>query len=529
MAHRLTIPLPFELADRAFRNAATFQPDYRQIPPSPEVEEILQEIADWFGVLGDTEGEEPRLLKRQLWQLRVAILYGLLPYDSTALAISDLATRIASRAHLYPDLRSRSDSLLHLATSLVGSPINPKRQVLRSDLQRLVNQGLSVGLILALVRNHLPALTQTVEDLQTIGKSIYFVSSRRQYLASTFDHVIIPFSTHNCALTKEVLYGYRASTAKVIYYYPSERPPSSSSKLRLPAPIPASRVTECPPPPHPPSPPAPDPVIWSFIGPERPREVSDTDYYVAARTLLLANNHYVLLREDSKALELSDLVEGRLSLDDLQRRLPRKPVRDLREGDLLVLRVRGSGDYLIEVADDLMRADGRRDLRTSAVDWKPPLRGVLARRGSKWFLNQLQNRGLRLAAHDYLWKWTTEEVIGPQSESHFYETIAILEDCGWCFSEPDVLQAAGRRWKEMRQLRNYHRKAGQRIRGILLTRLRAIIDTRPTIGSEYQLEVPGISAGAMALVRIAAVDSRVRTVPFNHIGVPFPILDNQAD
>ena len=528
MAHGLTNPLPFELADSAFKNAATFRLEYRQIPPSPDVEEILQEIAGWFGVLGDTEGEGPRLLKRQLWQLRVAVLYGLLPFDSGALAIADLADQIASRAHQYPDLRTRSDCLLRVATSLVGSPINPKRQVLRSDLQRLVNQGRSVGLILALVRNHLPALTQTVEDLQSIGKSIYFVSSRRQYLASTFDHVIIPFSTHNCALTKEILYAYRASTARVIYY-PSERPPSSSSKLRLPAPIPASRVPEFPSPPQAPSPPAPDPEIWSFIGPEKPPEVADTDYYVPARTLLLANSHYVLLREDSKALELSDLVEGRLSLDDLERRLPRKPVRDLRQGDLIVLRVRGSGDYLIEVADDLMRADGRRGLRTSAVDWKPPLRGVLARRGSKWFLNQLQKRGFHLAAHDYLWKWTTEEVIGPQSKSHFYETIAILEDCGWRFSETDVLQAARRRWKEMRQLRNYHRKAGQRIRGILLTRLRAIIDTRPTIGSEYQLEVPGVAAGAMALVRIAAVDSRVRTVPFNHIAVPIPILDNQAD
>ena len=147
------------------------------------------------------------------------------------------------------------------------------------------------------------------------------------------------------------------------------------------------------------------------------------------------------------------------------------------------------------------------------------LKDVLTEHGSRWFLQLLEKRDFHVANHGYLWKWTTDEAISPQKESHFYEIIAILDDCGRALGERDVLEAAQRRWEEMRELKHYHQKAGQQIREYLLSRLRTIIDSRPRIGSEYELQIPGVSAGTMAIVRIAAVDTEVVSIPYHRAGV----------
>ncbi|MDE0000471.1 MAG: hypothetical protein OXQ89_22220, partial [Rhodospirillaceae bacterium] len=90
-----------------------------------------------------------------------------------------------------------------------------------------------MGLIVALARNHLPAYTSNLmEDFQTLQPRIQFIASRRHLLASTFGHIVVPFGTRQCALTHEVLHGYRAPSATVVAYRGEAMAPQR--KVRLP-------------------------------------------------------------------------------------------------------------------------------------------------------------------------------------------------------------------------------------------------------------------------------------------------------
>ena len=521
---------PFELATSAFQHARQFQLRTNRLPPYPLVDDLVSETSRWLTTLRDEESHHARDLRIQVWRLRGAVLYGLVPFDDSALKICEIARSIVTKGKYYPVLRARCERLSERADALVSSPDNPKRDAVRAELARDATDGTSVGLIVALARNHLPAYTSNLmEEFQTLQPRIQFIASRRHLLASTFGHIVVPFGTRQCALTHEVLHGYRAPSATVVAYCCEAMAPQRN--VRLPCPIAVSGNEEIREPHDRRWPVERDgddtPVredLWSSI---KHAETSgmggaapiDTAYLVPARGLLLANGAHVFLRDDSKAVEISDLVDGRRTLDDYGKRFRRTPVGQLQTGDLIVLRVQGSGDYLVEVANRLMRKDGKVGLHDSALDWKPILRDVLTEHGSSWFLRQLEKRSLNLANHRYIWKWTTDEVISPQKESLFYEIIAILDDCDRPLGERDVLQAAKRRWEEMKELKQYHQKAGQRIRRKLLRRLRTIIDSRPNIGSEYELQIPGVSAGTMAIVRIAAVDTEVVSIPYHRAGV----------
>ena len=524
-------PSPFELAASAFEHANQFQLRTNRLAPFPLVDGLASETGTWFRTLRDEESHSARALRIQVWRLRTAVLYSLVTFDDPALKIRATTQAIVTGGVYFPSLRARCERLSEHVEALMSGPGNPKRDEVRAELARHAGDGKNVGLIVALARNHLPAFTSDlIEDFQTLGQGIEFVASRRHLLTSTFDHIVVPFGTRQCALTNEVLCGYRAPATTVIAYHSEAMAPRR--QIRLPCAIEVRDRPEEANEPNDDSPTAgedvddsPDrEIFWSTI---KQTEASvtgdaattDTAYFIPARGILLANGAHVFLRDDSRAVEISDLVEGRRSLDDFERHFPRIPVRQLQTGDLIVLRVQGSGEYLVEVADDLMRKDGKAGLRDSAIDWKPMLKDVLTEYGSRWFLQQLEKRDFHLANHSYLWKWTTNEVISPQKESHFYEIIAILDDCGQALGERDVLEAAKRRWEEMKELKHYHQKAGQQIRGNLLSRLRTIIDSRPKIGSEYELQIPGVSAGTMAIVRIAAVDTEVVSIPYHRAGV----------
>ena len=524
-------PSPFELVTSAFEHAKQFRLRVNRIAPFALVDALVSDTGAWFRALRDEESHHARELRIQVWRLRAAVLYSLVEFDDPALEIRATTQVIVTSGLHFPSLRAQCHQLSERVEELMSGPGNPKREQVRAELASCAADGKKVGLIVALARNHLPAFTSDlIADFQTLGRGIQFVASRRHLLTSTFDHIVVPFGTRQCALTNEVLCGYRAPATTVVAYHSEAMAPRR--EIHLPCtiavrdrPEEADEPSECRLSAREDFDDSPDrEVFWSAI---KQAEIAvigdaattDTAYIIPARGILLANGAHVFLRDDSKAVEISDLVEGRRSLDDFEKRFPRTPVKQLQTGDLIVLRIQGSGEYLVEVADDLMRKDGNAGLRDSAIDWKPMLNDVLTEFGSRWFLQQLEKRDFHLANHSYIWKWTTDEVISPQRESRFYEIIAILDDCGRALGERDVLEAARRRWEEMKKLKHYHQKAGQQIRRNLLSRLRTIIDSRPKIGSEYELQIPGVNAGTMAIVRIAAVDTEVVSIPYHRAGV----------
>ena len=376
-------PSPFELAASAFEYAPQFRLRTSRIARFPLVDGLVSETGTWFGMLRDEESHHARELRIQVWRLRAAVLYSLVAFDDPALDIHAIMQAIVTRGAHFPDLRVRCDRLSELVQALISGQRNPKRDQVRAELAHHAGNGKKIGLIVALARNHLPAFTSDlIAEFQTLGQGIQFVASRRHLLTSTFDHIVVPFGTRQCALTNEVLCGYRAPTATVIAYHSEAMAPRR--RVRLPC---AISVRDRPEKPDEPDEYPPDgedspdrEIFWSAIKQAEAAiagdaATTDTAYLIPARGILLANGAHVFLRDDSKALEISDLVEGRRSLGDFEKHFPRTPVRRLQTGDLIVLRVQGSGEYLVEVADDLMRKDGRTGLRESALGLEAHVEG----------------------------------------------------------------------------------------------------------------------------------------------------------
>ena len=516
----------FERTAGAFQHAHKFRLQTMRLDRFPLVDDLISETRKWFSALHDEESQDANEMRVEVWRLRTSVLYSLVKFDDPALDIREIGQAIVTRGVRFPALRARCNKLAALVQALEGHALNPKRDKVRAELQRHAGDGRKIALVVALARNHLPAFSDNlIRDFQSLGQGIQFVTSRRQLLSSIFDHIVVPFGTSQCALANEVLCGYRAPAATVIAYRSEKMTPGR--RVRLPCAISERDRSEefVEDSDYQPNDEAlsDNDDFWSAI---KQREVAatvdgttDTAYFLPARGVLLTNGAHVFLRDDSKVIEISDWVEGRRSMDNIEKRFPRTPVRKLQTGDLIVLRVQGSGDYLTEVADKLMRRDGKRGLRDSAVNWKHPLKEVLTKYGSRWFLQQLQKRGFSVANHTYIWKWTSDEVISPQKESLFFEIIAILDDCGATRGEHDTLEAAKEQWQEIKELKKYQMKAGQKIRRNLLRRLRTLVGESPEIGSEYELQIPGVSAGTLAIVRIASVDTKVVSLPYHRTGI----------
>jgi hypothetical protein len=354
------------------------------------------------------------------------------------------------------------------------------------------------------------------------------ISSPKVLRSGSYQQIILSANGAFSPLLKEIYYGYRTQRLDVVAYE-RERitvpqrialPKGTLLKIR-PEKIPDELGQK-----------TPDSVddwaqrrFWESIRGLGTGDVGsggkaqDHQFIVKARLLLLANNKKVYLPDDLKVIEISDLLEGRIDIEDYGKRLPRKSVNQLEVGDLIVLRTLGAGDFLYILANSLLEADGKGKLRQEALDWKPVLNQALEEHGSEMIYNLLKNKGHILANHSYVWIWTTEIVINPMPESRFRDLIIILDDLGYKVQDNDPVTVAGERWMKMQEIKRYHRRAGQTIRQALLTELRKIIKSGEVITDSYSLTLPDVSAGELSVFRISGVDPKTIDVIYHHTGV----------
>ncbi len=153
--------------------------------------------------------------------------------------------------------------------------------------------------------------------------------------------------------------------------------------------------------------------FWSSIHAQHPdvAPTSDKDVTVDARFVLFADGSGAFLPADGRVVEVSALFETGANFDITEDKLPRTSVRDLEEGDLVMLRLSGSGDYLDDVADSLIEKAGEAGLRGRALQWKDRLHEVIKRHGEGVVAMKVRGLGVRLRSPQYLWAWAGDAVI----------------------------------------------------------------------------------------------------------------------
>ena len=240
---------------------------------------------------------------------------------------------------------------------------------------------------------------------------------------------------------------------------------------------------------------------------QRLASATDADEWdtVDAQIALLADEHFVFLESGpgSSTMQIIDPDNDRSPITRLE-------ARELQPGMFLLLRTDGSGDYVVAVADQLL---GQRagPLRHKQRYWKDLLRTEVRRRDLLTVAVRLLELGSVCADEQNVRNWMSHRTIGTQAREDFD---AVMNVVGLQPEAEDY-------WQSIREIRRAHQKAGNRIRRLLLERVRdtdleALEDT-----GIMEFHLGDAEGGTLTAFRIEKVLAETVQVPPHRIGHPF--------
>jgi len=516
-------------ANKIFSNAEAKEHRQHTIPGFLPVQKIISETGKCFSVLKNEDDDAVKSLKWFLWNLRQAVTFSLLLFDSPQLSLGEMVRQLKEKREYYPTVNESLLIIIEASDFLLENPHNPKREIIFDLLQECHESNEKHALVSILARGRVFGWDDSLyEEIRKISPSCSIISSKNTLRTDAYDKIIIPSGGRSSPIINELVNcSYGRVTETVAYdreniFIPNRKSlPVSTLNFtsikeaeikvvngddELENGITEWEKTE----------------YWESFR-NRYGITNETDhelqYVVTARLIILPGNKIVYLRDDKKVINLTGIIgENKNYLRDLKR-FPRTIVKNLSEGDLIVLRTSGSGEYLFDISDMLMKKSGKYDLINKALEWKKYLYKALTTEGSVRIFNLLKEKGHDFSSHVYLWTWTTQEVIGPANDSKFYELIAILDDLGYLPKELDVLQYAEEKWNLMKELKKFHRQAGLYIRKELLNEMKRVLESGVPIEDQLTLNLKGVSSGALSVLRVVGVDPATQTLPYSEMGI----------
>lgn len=476
----------------------------------------------------DRDDPVQRAAARDAWLVKSSLMLTALPFGDPRLALDDLLKRLEQASASVPGMRSPVNDLAGLVRQLASAKSNPKRDRLLELLKGPNASDAPVAILANVCGSPTPGWPTSIEAEGDFGSSeVELVRLRRQTKGSLYGRLIIPgnpwFAPRGVLF--DLLYGGRASDVFVVAY--------RAERISLPAPKKLPKDSFIPSISRGPQralaavEPSADTQFdqwayesfWSSIHAQHAdiAPASDRDFTVDATFVLFADGSGAFLPSDGRIVEVSELFETGANFDITEDKLPRTSIRDLEEGDLVMLRLSGSGDYLDDVADSLIQQTGETGLRARALQWKDRLREVIKRHGEGVVAMNIRSLGVPLRSPQYLWAWAGDAVMAPHDRKTFHSLIAIILQLESPGSSEEPGSYADVRWDEMERLKAYHHKAGVAIRAALLERVRDLVSERRRIDTVESIELPGVAAGRMGLLRVAAVDTKTRKVPVSRL------------
>lgn len=493
------------------------------------------EIAGWcarvFSMV-DREDEHQRQLARSVWLLKSTIAQTLVPFDDPRLGIQPMIAKLVQQAETVPSVFETVKALTAAVESLVSSRPNPKREVFLETLAKFAlrdsgSGAIGAGVFAGLQGGLTPGWPANIDASRDFPAGACTVLRTRKDIADNgFPVIVIPgtlkFASMSFAI--DLLHGGRAREVVLLAY--RRENVSVPEPLELPIDARFRRSTR-----------ASEKVevteevedqpldlwandtFWQEIRKQHGggAPISERDVTVPARFALFADGSGTFLPDEGSVVEISRLLDS----PDLQLvgagQLPRKPVRGLEERDLVMMRLSGSGDYLDAVADRMMEREGQAALRDTATAWKGDLFRALKLHGEGIVARRAREAGLRLRSASYLWTWASDVVIAPHDYETFLALMRALGDLqvGLDSESPD--QYAREKWDEMELLKNYHQRAASEIRKALLERVHMLVAARSRVDVVESIQLPGLEAGSIGLLRVSAVDVSSVRVPFSRL------------
>jgi acetolactate synthase regulatory subunit len=521
------VPL-FDVIDGRYANAGSCRVK-KIIIAHPLFADIASYCARIFSMV-DREDDHQRQLARSVWLLKSTIAQTLLPFDDSRLGVQPLIEKLVQQAETVPSVSETVEALSQAVASLVSSGSNPKREMFLHMLQKATLQADCAGVFAGLQGGLTPGWPATVDASQDFHAGACAVLRTRKDIADRgFSVIFIPgtlrFASRQIAI--DLLYSGLARDLVLLAYRNENvfapKPlglPIDGKFKRATRTLEAVEEIE-----DQPLDQWANETFWHEIRSQHARggALSGRDVTVSARFVLFADGSGTFLPDEGSVVEISRLLDRPDQPLAGAGQLPRKSVRDLEERDLVMMRLRGSGDYLDEVADRMMEREGQASLRDTATAWKSDLFRALKLHGEGVVARLAREAGLKLRSATYLWTWASDVVIAPHDFEDFRALMRVLGDFQDGMRSNSSEEYALHKWAEMERLRNFHLRAASEIRKALLERVLKLVEERSRVDVVESIQLPGLEAGSIGLLRVSAVDVSSVRVPFSRLFHLFPV------
>jgi hypothetical protein len=238
--------------------------------------------------------------------------------------------------------------------------------------------------------------------------------------------------------------------------------------------------------------------------------------HVSAKMYILANEQAVFLEtnENTKVLVL-DLVPNEDDEDEEElQQIKRIDISKILPGMFLLLRTGGGGDYIISIANKILREQAP-TLRNKQEHWKTCLRRAVEAKGILPICIELLDLGSELANEINVRNWMSNRSIHPQNARDFH---AIIRLVGLQDKEQEYLDAA-------RRIEQAHRQAGFYIRKQLLKQVEHVDFQELHRKGYMDFELPEAEGGSLTAFRIEHIAPGIFNMPASRVGHPTRVKD----
>lgn len=234
------------------------------------------------------------------------------------------------------------------------------------------------------------------------------------------------------------------------------------------------------------------------------RDLNIEGELASAHILILSGNMAVYV--DSASHAKSQVIDMSGTDDPIVRVFN----EELEPGMFVLLRTGGGGDLIVPVADAILGSKAQ-EVRTKQRQWKSKLAALVSQQGERSVIRALQDLGRERANTLNLRNWMSDKSIRPELDDDF---ISVLRLCN-LDSEFKAFVA------NARLLDRVHRRAGFKIRRMLLDRVTEANMSKLSAEGMMEFDLPGLGGGSFTAYRIEEISPETFTVPVTYLNHPF--------
>ena len=184
------------------------------------------------------------------------------------------------------------------------------------------------------------------------------------------------------------------------------------------------------------------------------------------------------------------------------------------ENTWIAFRTERSDRDLIEQVADRQLGDDKTQFRKLQRDWKRGLENFVQNKGIEKLCERLRFYGAKNASQNNVKRWMSNQSIWMDRLDDFKAVMSVL----------DLVARENEYIEAMERIDQAHLKAGQKIRSLLLEKLKTITHTQlQKVHLEISLE--GVEGGKFGIFRVIDVPDGIMKIPFRRLGQPFSLDD----